>query len=134
MTSYELATIYTDLVNLHDEIPEEESASKDAVGSLRSKYHNLLMDQFRSDGIIFADRFEAMRIAFEMVNKAEPVNDSKPAAIHSLLEAVHEHFSANAADDGSDGEMIERCSRAIEGMTEAYESLKASGWKPKESK
>lgn len=71
MTSMEAARIYTDLVNLHNEIPEDESFSKDEIGFLRSKYHNLMMDQFRADGIVFADRFDAMRIAFEMVGSPE---------------------------------------------------------------
>ena len=71
MTSLEIARIYTDLVTLYDAIPEEESVSMEEVAMIRSKYHSLLMDQFRADGIGFADRFEARDKAFEMIRNAE---------------------------------------------------------------
>lgn len=67
MTPIEIAKIYVNLVNLHDETPEEESVSKDAIGQLRSAYHHLLMDVFRANSIPFFSRAEAMRIALEMV-------------------------------------------------------------------
>ena len=35
---------------------------------LRTKYHNILMEQMKIDGIEFVDRFDATRIAFEIVN------------------------------------------------------------------
>ena len=69
MTLVEIARIYTDLVNLDNEIPAGEHIAKDEVGALRSKYHQILMDKLRKEGIEFSDRFEAMNIAFELVKK-----------------------------------------------------------------
>lgn len=67
MTVVEIARIYTDLVNLDDQIPESEHIAKDEVSTLRSRYHQLLMDKFQEEGIEFLDRFDAMRKAFEIV-------------------------------------------------------------------
>ncbi len=69
MTLLEIAQIYTDLVNADGEIPDEECRAKDIVGALRTKYHNILMDQMQAEGIEFVDRFDAARRAFEIVNK-----------------------------------------------------------------
>lgn len=69
MKPVELAQIYTDLVNLDKMIPDTEQISKEEIGILRSKYHQLLMDALRGEGIEFHDRFDAMRIAFELVSK-----------------------------------------------------------------
>ncbi len=69
MTLVEIARIYTDLVKVENDIPESEHIAKDEVNSLRSKYHQMLMDKLREDGIEFADRFDAMNIAFELVKK-----------------------------------------------------------------
>ena len=63
----EIAQIYTDLVNAEKEIPEEECHAKDQLNALRTKYHNLLMDQMREEGVEFLDRFDATRKAFELV-------------------------------------------------------------------
>lgn len=67
MTLIEIAQIYVDLVQLDDAIMAEEFVAKDEVGSLRSKYHQMFMDKLQMEGIQFRDRFEAMRIAFELV-------------------------------------------------------------------
>jgi len=67
MTLLEIARIYTDLVMADNHIPEEEHVSKEEVGLLRSKYHQILMDKLREDGIDFSDRFDAMHKAFELV-------------------------------------------------------------------
>ena len=67
-----LAQIYTDLVNLENEIPEEEYHAKEQINVLRSKYHNILMDQMVKEGIDFADHFDATRKAFELIQK-QPV-------------------------------------------------------------
>ncbi len=67
MTLLEIAQIYTDLVSLDNQIPEDEHVSKDEIGALRSKYHQLLMDRLREDGVQFYDRFDAMNIAFELI-------------------------------------------------------------------
>jgi hypothetical protein len=71
MTLIEIARIYTDLVNTDNEIPESEHIATDEVATLRSKYHQLLMDKLREEGVEFSDRFEAMHIAFDLV-KREP--------------------------------------------------------------
>ena len=67
MSLLEIATVYTDLVMLEREIPEQEFHAKDRVNQLRSKYHELLMEQMRKDGIDFIDRFDAANQAFELV-------------------------------------------------------------------
>jgi hypothetical protein len=69
MSLVEVARIYTDLVNAEKEIPEEEYHAKDRINALRTKYHQLLMDKMREEGINFSDRFDATHKAFEIVNK-----------------------------------------------------------------
>ena len=64
----DLARIYTDLVSADDKIPDSEYRAKDVVCALRTKYHNLLMEQMETEGIEFIDRFDAARIAFDIVN------------------------------------------------------------------
>ena len=65
----EIAKIYTDLTNADNEIPDNEYRAKDAISMLRTKYHNILMEQMQIEGIEFVDRFDAARIAFEIINK-----------------------------------------------------------------
>lgn len=67
MTLHEIAQIYTDLVLKEDQIPDDEHVTKQEINELRSKYHQILMDKLREEGIDFADRFEAMNIAFEII-------------------------------------------------------------------
>jgi hypothetical protein len=67
MTLFEIAKIYTDLVLLDDKIPDSEPTSKEEVSTLRSKYHQILMDKFTEEGIEFHDRFDAMKKAFEII-------------------------------------------------------------------
>ena len=69
MTVVEIAQIYTDLVNLDNQTPASEHIAKDEIYTLRSKYHQILMDKLRKEGIHFSDRFEAMQIAFDLVAK-----------------------------------------------------------------
>lgn len=69
MNLLEAAQVYTDLVNLEKEIPEEESRAKEEVNILRSKYHQLLMDKMREENIEFFDRLDAARMAFELVRR-----------------------------------------------------------------
>jgi hypothetical protein len=71
MKLLEIAQIYTDLVNADNEIPDIEYHAKDLIAMLRTKYHNILMEQMQIEGIEFVDRFDATRIAFEFVNKEE---------------------------------------------------------------
>lgn len=71
MTSLEIARIYTEVVALHDAIPDDESTAKDAVAGFRSNLHYTLMDAFRSEGVEFGTRDEAARIAFGMVRQNE---------------------------------------------------------------
>lgn len=70
MTLLEIAQVYTDLVEAEQEVPESEFRAKDIMNALRSKYHQLLMDKMREEKIEFADRFDAMHKAFEIVKKA----------------------------------------------------------------
>ena len=69
MTLVEIAQIYTDLVDLEREIPEQEVQAKDQVNALRTKYHEILMTKMREEGIDFSDRFDAMNKAFELIRK-----------------------------------------------------------------
>ena len=69
MNAYEIALIYTDLVNAENEIPDEEFHAKEHINILRTKYHNLLMEQMSVEDIYFSDRFDASKKAFEMVRK-----------------------------------------------------------------
>ena len=71
MTLLEIAQIYTDLVNADGEIPDSEYRAKDLMGELRTKYHNLLMEQMLTEGIDFVDRFDATRIAFDLVKRQD---------------------------------------------------------------
>ena len=69
MTLFDLAQKYTDLVQLEKEILAEEHHAKDQANALRTKYHELLMQKMREEKIDFADRFDAMHKAFEIVNQ-----------------------------------------------------------------
>ena len=71
MTLIDIAKIYTDLVKAESEIPEEEYHAKDQINALRTKYHEMLMSKMREEGISFADRFDAMNQAFELVRKEQ---------------------------------------------------------------
>lgn len=67
MTLIEIAQIYTDLVKAENKIPEEEHRAKGQINALRTKYHQLLMEKMRQEGIPFSDRFDAMNKAFELI-------------------------------------------------------------------
>ena len=67
MTLLEIARIYTDLVTADDHIPESEHNAKEEINTLRTQYHQLLMDKMREEGIEFSDRFDAMHIAFDLI-------------------------------------------------------------------
>ena len=67
----EIAQIYTDLVKLERQIPEDEFQSKDLVNALRTKYHELLMAKMRQENIEFADRFDAANKAFEILQQSK---------------------------------------------------------------
>ena len=69
MTLIEIAEVYTDLVNAENEIPQEDFHAKEQINTLRTKYHNLLMDHMTREGIYFSDRFDATSKAFEIVRK-----------------------------------------------------------------
>ena len=69
MSLIEIAQVYVDLVRLEEKIPAEEQQAKDQANALRTKYHELLMQKMREEKIDFADRFDAMHKAFEMVNR-----------------------------------------------------------------
>ena len=69
MTLIEIAQIYTDLVKAENKIPEEEHNEKGKINALRTKYHQLLMEKMRQEGIPFSDRFDAMNKAFELIKE-----------------------------------------------------------------
>ncbi len=71
MTLIEIAEVYTDLVNAENEIPNEEFYAKEQINALRTKYHNLLMERMTAERIYFADRFDATRKAFELLQKVK---------------------------------------------------------------
>ena len=68
MSLIEIAKIYTDLVKAEMEIPEEEYRAKDQMNALRTKYHQILMEKMRTEGIVFSDRFDATSKAFELIH------------------------------------------------------------------
>ncbi len=67
MSLIEIAQIYTDLVKLEKEISNENFQAKDQANALRTKYHEILMEKMRQEGIEFSDRFDAMNKAFQLV-------------------------------------------------------------------
>ena len=69
MNLVEIAKIYTDLVQLEKETPVEEYQTKDRVNALRTKYHQMLMDKMKEEGIYFSDRFDATNKAFELIKE-----------------------------------------------------------------
>ena len=71
MNLVDIARIYTDLVKLEEEIPDQEPHAKDIVNALRTKYHEILMAKMREEGIDFFDRFDATNKAFELIHKEE---------------------------------------------------------------
>jgi len=71
MTLIEIAYIYTDLVKAEREIPQSECRAKDEINALRSKYHQILMNKMREEGIEFCDRFDATTKAFQIINKQQ---------------------------------------------------------------
>ena len=81
MTLIEIARIYTDLVKVDDEIPASEHIAKDEVNALRTKYHQILMDKFREEGVEFSDRFDAMKKAFDLIKK-EAAAPGSPTTNH----------------------------------------------------
>jgi len=70
MTLLEIAQIYTELVKMDDQIPGSENIAKDEVSAMRTRYHGILMDKLREEGVDFVDRYDAMRKAFELVKNA----------------------------------------------------------------
>lgn len=69
MTLIEIAQIYTELVRLERNIPDEQIQAKDQAQTLRTKYHEILMAKMREEGIDFSDRFDAAHKAFELIQK-----------------------------------------------------------------
>ena len=69
MNLVEIAKIYIDLVKAEQEIPKEEHHAKDQINTLRTKYHQALMDKMREEGIDFSDRFDATNKAFELIKE-----------------------------------------------------------------
>ena len=69
MNLIEIAQIYTDLVQLEREIPEQEYQAKEQANALRTKYHEILMAKMREEHVEFSDRLDAMNKAFELVRK-----------------------------------------------------------------
>ena len=69
MSLIEIAKIYVDLVKAEREIPAEEYHAKDRINALRTKYHQVLMDKMKEEGIEFSDRFDATHKAFEIIQE-----------------------------------------------------------------
>ena len=72
MTLLEIAQVYTDLVTAENQIPDSEHHAKEEINVLRTKYHQILMDKLREEGIEFSDRFDAMNKAFELIKVQSP--------------------------------------------------------------
>lgn len=67
MTLREAAQIYVDLVRLEESLAPEQWQAREEVSMLRSKYHDLFAQALRESGIACADRFEAARRAFQLI-------------------------------------------------------------------
>ena len=67
MTLREAAQIYVDLVRLEESLLPDDWQGRQELSVLRSKYHDLLSEEFHRAGIVCSDRFEATRMAFELV-------------------------------------------------------------------
>ena len=74
MNLQEIAQIYTDLVTVEEQIPEEEHHAKEMINELRTKYHEILMEQLRAEKVDFVDRFDATHKAFELVRQSHSSN------------------------------------------------------------
>lgn len=85
MTLLEIAKIYTDLVNAENQIPDNEHISKDEINALRSKYHQIFMDKLQEEGIEFADRFDAMHKAFDLVKQEARLGIARSLAGDSVF-------------------------------------------------
>ncbi len=62
-----IAKAYTACVELEERAQRESSALADDLSILRSDLHALLMESLRAAHIPYADRSDAARIAFEIV-------------------------------------------------------------------
>lgn len=69
MTLREAAQIYVDFVKLEELLLPDDWQGREGLSVLRSKYHDLLSEEFRRAGIICSDRFEVTRKAFELVGE-----------------------------------------------------------------
>ncbi len=67
MTLLEAAQIYTSPVKTERAYPESESFAKDQLNALRTRYHEILMDKMREEGVEFSNRFDASQKAFGLV-------------------------------------------------------------------
>lgn len=75
MKVLEIAEIYKDLADIESQIPAEEFHAKEQINLLKAKYHQFLMDQMRIEGIFFADRFDATKKAFELIDQEKASNN-----------------------------------------------------------
>lgn len=57
------------LVHLEEALAPDQYQARQEVSALRSKYHDLFADILRASGIACADRFEAARRAFELIEE-----------------------------------------------------------------
>lgn len=70
----DLARVYVSSVELEDRIQAEAPTLADEIGTLRADLHALWMEALRDQGIPFADRADAARLAFDIArNTALPL-------------------------------------------------------------
>ena len=83
MTLLEAAKIYASLVKTERAYPESEPFAKDQLNALRPKYHEILRDKMREEGVEFSDRFDASQKAFELVGSDHARSKSKEGATNA---------------------------------------------------
>jgi hypothetical protein len=73
MTLVAIANAYVNCVELEERAQREAASLAEDVSILRSDLHALLMDALRDAHIPYADRSDAARIAFEIVQKSHQI-------------------------------------------------------------
>ena len=71
----EIAEFYVELIMLATKVPKDDLVAKEEITALRSKYHELLMEKMREEGVEFADRLDAAYKAVDLVKEAPHEND-----------------------------------------------------------
>ena len=72
MTPQEMARVYVQSIELEELTGATAPELTDKVGELRSNLHALLMEVLREHHVPFVDRFDASRLAYQLVRETTP--------------------------------------------------------------